>query len=140
MNRRHPRVLIVEDEEMVAHMFSKLFEMWFWEAIKALDGTAAIKRLDETPFDLILLDVMLPDIDGVEVLREIRARKLACPVVISTALPLDVLGETLKLAPEHVFLKPINFDQIKDVAQKIYDAFVPTEAPILVVNPEVLPS
>ena len=79
------RILIVEDETRLArHIFSALIEAGHDPEIMQ-DGETAIGRVQETPFDLILLDVMLPGMDGFEVLRRLREAGTRARVLMLTA-------------------------------------------------------
>jgi DNA-binding response OmpR family regulator len=113
-----PRVLVVEDDCTIAHMISKLFGLWHWDAAKALTLAAAMVYIAD-PFDLIVLDLMLPDGDGIEVLREVRSRKLTPTVVVTTAKTLSNIQEVIDLKPELLLIKPFVFEPLKDIAEQI---------------------
>src|SRR6266702_3813960 len=79
------RVLVVEDEPRLArHIASALTEAGD-DPVVIHDGEEALRRAAETPFDLIVLDIGLPRIDGFEVLRRLRARRVTSRVLILTA-------------------------------------------------------
>ncbi|MCT8970528.1 response regulator transcription factor [Microbaculum marinisediminis] len=80
-------VLIVEDEENIVESLSFLLEREGFEVTSVLDGAQALDRIEEGHPDLLILDVMLPGIDGFEILRTIRANAAlkALPVVMLTA-------------------------------------------------------
>jgi DNA-binding response OmpR family regulator len=113
-----PRVLVVEDDCTIAHMIAKLFGLWHWDAAKALTLAAAMVYIAD-PFDLIVLDLMLPDGDGIEVLREVRSRKLTPTVVVTTAKTLSNIQEVIDLKPELLLIKPFVFEPLKDIAEQI---------------------
>ncbi len=81
------RVLIVEDEVNIVESLSFLLEREGFEVTSVLDGAQALSFIDENRPDLLILDVMLPGVDGYEILRKIRANaKLKdMPVVMLTA-------------------------------------------------------
>ena len=79
------RILVIEDEAKVARALKEGLESEGYEVVLAPTGEAGILRADETSFDLVLLDLMLPDRDGREVLRVLRQRGLGTPVLILTA-------------------------------------------------------
>jgi DNA-binding response OmpR family regulator len=87
------KILIVEDEEHIAEGLRFNLEAEDFEAEIAADGETALKRLGETSFDAVVLDVMLPLIDGFEVAHRMRANEDFTPVLMLTARgrPEDVL-------------------------------------------------
>jgi DNA-binding response OmpR family regulator len=83
---RKKRVLIVEDEESLLKLETILLTVKGFEVIAALSGKMAIDKIGVEEFDLVLLDIMLPDIDGFEVCRQIRndPRTAAIPIIMLT--------------------------------------------------------
>ena len=81
------RVLIVEDEESLLKLETILLTVKGFEVIGAVTGKIAIDKIGVEHFDLVLLDIMLPDIDGFEVCRQIRKdpRTAAVPIIMLTA-------------------------------------------------------
>jgi DNA-binding response OmpR family regulator len=78
------RVLVVDDEPMVRDVLSRYLEQSGFEVEAAGDGERALAAFDAHPPDLVLLDLMLPRVDGFEVFRRIRARN-SSPVIMITA-------------------------------------------------------
>lgn len=79
------RILIVEDDpQLLEHLRSALCSQRYI-VDTAEDGEAALDRIFDNPYDLILLDIMLPTVDGFEVLKEIRDAKIRTPVLMLTA-------------------------------------------------------
>lgn len=83
---RKKRVLIVEDEESLLKLETILLTVKGFEVISAHTGKMAIDKIGVEEFDLVLLDIMLPDIDGFEVCRQIRndPRTAAIPIIMLT--------------------------------------------------------
>jgi DNA-binding response OmpR family regulator len=123
LNRTSPRVLIVEDDTTTAHMIAKIFELWKWDTAKAYTVASAMSLLDEVPYDLVVLDLMLPDGSGVDVLRKIRDRKCPAAVAVSTSKMIDEVGDVLELKPDQLNFKPFIFEPLREMAQNIYDRF-----------------
>ena len=84
--KRKKRVLIVEDEESLLKLETILLTVKGFEVIGAVTGEIAIDKIGVEKFDLVLLDIMLPDIDGFEVCRQIRKdpRTATVPVIMLT--------------------------------------------------------
>jgi DNA-binding response OmpR family regulator len=83
---RKKRILIVEDEESLLKLETILLTVNGFEVITAFTGKMAIDKIGVEEFDLVLLDIMLPDIDGFEVCRQIRNnfRTTAIPIIMLT--------------------------------------------------------
>ena len=79
------KVLVVEDDEGVGRFLHQVISEEGWEANWEEDGAVALRHLQDESYDLVLLDVMLPGKDGVEVCRELRARGNNVPVLMITA-------------------------------------------------------
>lgn len=83
---RKKRILIVEDEESLLKLETILLTVRGFEVIGAVTGKTAIDKIGVEKFDLVLLDIMLPDIDGFEVCRQVRQdpRTAAVPIIMLT--------------------------------------------------------
>jgi len=79
------RVLLVEDEENIREVVKLNLEMENYEVVTAEDGRKALKHFKEQHFDVVLLDVMLPEIDGFQVCEQIRLTDMKTPVMMLTA-------------------------------------------------------
>jgi two-component system OmpR family response regulator len=79
------KVLVVDDEETLAELLSMALRYEGWDVRTAATGTAAVREAREFRPDAVVLDMMLPDIDGLEVLRRLRADRLDVPVLFLTA-------------------------------------------------------
>jgi two-component system alkaline phosphatase synthesis response regulator PhoP len=104
-----PRILIVEDEPDVAFGLTEDLTRHGYETEVAGDGELALKLGSTGKFDLILLDVMLPVLDGFEVCRELRRRGVGAPIILLTAQAHEaekVLG--LELGADDYVTKPFS--------------------------------
>ncbi len=79
------RALIVEDEKRLAAALKRIFEDQAFVTDVVYDGKSGAEYALCAPYDIILLDIMLPDIDGFEVVQTIRAKKISTPVLMLTA-------------------------------------------------------
>jgi len=82
---KKPRILIVEDEEKIARLLELELTYENYEIEKVYDGLEAFKKFQEEDWDLILLDIMIPGLSGIEVLRRIRSSNTNVPVILLTA-------------------------------------------------------
>ena len=85
------RVLIADDELAVRSSISRALELKGYHVGTAADGTDALRRLREEPFDAVVLDLMMPAIDGLEVCRRMRAERDGTPILMLTAR--DAVGD-----------------------------------------------
>ena len=107
------RILLVEDEESIRDVVKLNLELENHEVVTAIDGKIALKHFKEQHFDIILLDVMLPEIDGFQVCEQIRLTDMKVPIMMLTAkdTPLDrVTG--LKKGADDYLTKPFNLEEL----------------------------
>ena len=106
------RLLVVDDNEMNRDMLSRRLKGKGYIVEVAEDGQQALDMLAKDPFDLILLDVMMPGISGIDVLRAVRQTKSRAdlPIIMATAKDQsDDIVEALKLGANDYVTKPIDF-------------------------------
>jgi two-component system, OmpR family, response regulator RegX3 len=106
------RILLVDDEETFATSLSFSLTREGYEVQTAADGLAALRLFSDHPADLVLLDVMLPAIDGIEVCRRIRATS-SVPIIMLTAKDTEVdkiLG--LELGADDYVTKPFSLREL----------------------------
>ncbi|MEK6227751.1 MAG: response regulator transcription factor [Actinomycetota bacterium] len=113
MASQAPRILLVDDEQSVQKLLSFPLRKEGYEVVAALDGRQALDRLRETNFDLVVLDLMLPLLDGFEVCRQVRARS-SVPIIMLTARADEidkVLG--LELGADDYITKPFSVREFR---------------------------
>jgi diguanylate cyclase (GGDEF)-like protein len=111
-----PRILIVDDHEDNVELLRARLESWGYTCEAAGDGAEALQKVDESPPDLILLDVMMPKIDGIEVARRVKRNDALpfIPIIMQTALDATenkVRG--LEAGADDYITKPIDFAELK---------------------------
>jgi DNA-binding response OmpR family regulator len=113
MAERAPRILLVDDEQPIQTLLSFPLQKDGYEVIQASDGREALARFGEQHFDLVVLDVMMPRMDGLEVCRRLRA-KSAVPIIMLTAKSEEidkVLG--LELGADDYITKPFSVREFR---------------------------
>jgi DNA-binding response OmpR family regulator len=108
MPDRSARILLVDDEQPIQTLLSYPLRKEGYEVVQATDGHQALARFDEQPFDLVVLDLMLPRMDGLEVCRRLRS-KSSVPIIILTAKSEEidkVVG--LELGADDYITKPFS--------------------------------
>jgi two-component system, OmpR family, alkaline phosphatase synthesis response regulator PhoP len=106
-------ILLVEDEENLHEALKLNLELEGYEVISAFDGAAALKAVSSEYFDLIILDVMLPEMDGINVTETIRLNNFEVPILILSAKNSSsdrVLG--LKKGADDYLTKPFNLEEL----------------------------
>src|SRR5213082_237794 len=101
-------ILLVDDEEAIQKLLTYPLERDGYRVVQARDGEEALKRFDEEPIDLVVLDVMLPKLDGLEVCKQLRASSFV-PIIMLTARDDEVdrvLG--LELGADDYVTKPFS--------------------------------
>ena len=84
MADRSSRILLVDDEQSIQTLLSYPLRKEGYQVVQATDGQQALERFEEQPFDLVVLDLMLPKLDGLEVCRQLRGRS-SVPIIMLTA-------------------------------------------------------
>ncbi|RTL58378.1 MAG: response regulator transcription factor [Sphingobacteriales bacterium] len=115
-------ILLVEDEENLQEALKLNLEMEGYEVSSAFDGPSALKSLQNEYFDLVILDIMLPEIDGITVLETLRLQHSALPVLILSAKNSSadkVLG--LKKGADDYLTKPFNLEELLLRVQKLIE-------------------
>ncbi len=118
------RVLIVDDEPHVATLVARNLTQSGYETATAPDGREALKLLDSWGPDLIVLDIMMPEIDGMEVIEILRGdpRTVELPVVILTAKSEDADIARGWAAGAHCYItKPFSPEELVTVVNRILD-------------------
>jgi DNA-binding response OmpR family regulator len=113
MADRAARILLVDDEHSIQTLLSYPLRKDGYEVVRASDGREALDRFSEQPFDLVVLDVMLPHLDGLEVCRVLRARS-SVPIIMLTAKSEEidkVLG--LELGADDYITKPFSMREFR---------------------------
>ncbi|MCA0970558.1 response regulator transcription factor [Halobacillus litoralis] len=108
-----PNILVIEDEEKIARVLELELRFEGYEVEKALDGLEGLEKVREGSWDLILLDVMLPEMSGVDVLRRIRSGDDATKVIMLTAKDaLDDKVSALDLGANDYITKPFQMEEL----------------------------
>jgi len=114
------RILVVDDEKNIRLMLEQALVVSGYEVNTAPDGETALEQARETHPDMILLDMKLPGIDGLEVLRQLRGIQPDVPVVMITAHgTVETAVEAMKLGAIDYLRKPFVPDEIRSVVAKV---------------------
>lgn len=110
-------ILIVDDEEVVRLSQLRILADAHCNAAVAWDGTEALQVMEQHPFDVVLLDLRMPGLDGMTVLRTIKERWPESEVVIITGYPsIETAKEAVRLGAYNYLAKPVSPDDVVKVA------------------------
>lgn len=117
-----PTVLVIDDEESIRHVCCEALRTAGFETLSAASGVQALKLMATQPVDLVVTDVVMPDMDGIELIQALRSKFLRIPViamsgggVLSADDCLDFAG---KLGAARVLAKPFSLHELVTAAQE----------------------
>ena len=120
--KSRPLVMVVEDDEEMNELERELLAVHGLDAVAAFTGTEALDVCERTDADAILLDIMLPELDGFETCRRLRQRGRRVPIVMVTALDSDDcrrLGN--EAGADAYFCKPFDPDEVINTLQRLIE-------------------
>jgi CheY-like chemotaxis protein len=111
------RILVVEDDEFLRELYDELLKGEGYDVVLAVDGEQGLNQISSGGFDLVLLDIMLPKMDGLEILRHVKSKPPTTkngPVVLLTNLGQDsIIKEGFALGASGYLIKSaMNPDQV----------------------------
>jgi DNA-binding NtrC family response regulator len=116
------RLLIIEDEDTLCQSLKRVFVKEGYEVDVAESAETAFKILAAKSYDLIITDIILPGISGIELLTKYRKQNPAQKVIIITAFAsLETAVESIKAGANDFIIKPLIHDEIKRAARKVLD-------------------
>jgi len=117
-----PKVLVIDDEESILETLSVLLRKEGFEVLAALSGSEGLERFGELQPDLVLTDVRMPKVSGVDVLEAIRERDPTTPVVLMTAqASLQSAIHAVNLGATHYVQKPFSNDELLAILRRSLD-------------------
>jgi two-component system, NtrC family, response regulator HydG len=112
-------LLVVDDDKAHRTMLYTLLRGWGYDVTQADDGATAIECVHESAFDMILMDIRMLRVSGIEALEKIRSYNPAIPVIIMTAYSsVETAVETLKKGAYDYLTKPLDFDKLRITLEK----------------------
>jgi CheY-like chemotaxis protein len=112
------RVLIVDDEELVRSYLKRSLERRGYTVVEAFDGRAALSELSRGEVDVMVLDMTMPDVDGAEVVRRVRASGSSLPIVVSSGyLDADVERRLDRSMFQSLLVKPYGIAELVDAIE-----------------------
>jgi EAL domain-containing protein (putative c-di-GMP-specific phosphodiesterase class I) len=107
------RILVVEDDRALLEAYTDVLLAAGFDVVAASDGAGALRALDTDPFDVVLTDLVLPSVTGVEILRAVRERDLDVPVVLITGNPsVETAVQAIELGALRYLVKPASAEEL----------------------------
>jgi len=111
-----PLLLVVDDEPPVLKVIERLAGKAGFDVVACGSGSEAMKALMRKPADLAMVDLRMPDVNGLDLLRQIRSAVPSCEVILMTAYAaVDSAVEAIKLGAREYLTKPFDFDRLRQV-------------------------
>ncbi len=112
------KILLVDDEESIQIVYREEFEDEGYQVFSALNGTTALEKFKEEEPDLVILDIQMPGMNGIEVLRQMKMLKPAVPVVLSSAYQ-EFKRDLGTWASDEYVVKSGNLDELKKAVRRL---------------------
>ncbi len=122
MSDKKPLILIADDEEDIKMILAMYLENNGFEVITAFDGLSAVEQAKENKPDAILMDIMMPIIDGIEVTKQLKnlAETKDIPVVmLSAAAQSDKMEKAMKAGASDYISKPFEPDEVMQILNRV---------------------
>jgi DNA-binding NtrC family response regulator len=121
-NEKRPRILLVDDDNSFRTVLTQELSDTFPGIVAAGSAAAALQLCESETFDLVLLDIRMPDRDGLEVLKELKAKGFDGEIVMLTGhATLDTAIDSLKLGAYDYLSKPCKLAELESILQKAYE-------------------
>ncbi len=122
MVKRQKTVIVVEDEPDAAEMFAEMMRLSNYKVLKTYSSTPAITMIANEKPDVVILDMMMPDISGLEVLRFMRRepelRLIPVIIVSAKSMPSDIISG-LEAGAAAYLIKPVGFQELKQAVDRV---------------------
>ncbi len=121
-----PRLTVVDDESEILDLVGKAAEGLGFDVCKAASGKQMMKALADEPPDVIVLDMIMPDLDGIEILQELAARESGASIILMTGYQEQYLTMANKLGSAKglnilgALTKPFRLEQLEQLLRKGY--------------------
>ncbi len=119
------KVLLADDDPGMLETLADVLEQARFDVVAVKDGRAAVKALGEDRFDAIILDVMMPGLNGIEVIDETRKSDPAAKFLIITAYSdSELVDEARRRGVDRIFFKPLDVGRLLDTLDEMRREFV----------------
>lgn len=131
------KILVAEDDDVERESLVELLRVWDYEARATSDGVEALKEIASSAFDLVVSDLYMPHMSGLELLKELRERFPSVPCIIVSGAEQQKL-EAMRLGAWSFFKKPVDSEQLRASVRSCLDARRRNESTRRVFHPRLL--
>ncbi len=121
-------MLIIEDEADAAELFAEMMRVSGFRVLKTSSSAPALAMIAQEKPDIVLLDVMMPEISGLELLREIREdpalKRIPVVIISAKSMPADVRSG-MDAGASTYLTKPVGFLELKEAVERALDTHIP---------------
>ncbi len=118
MPKQHVHVLVVEDEKLLNWSLAKSLSKWGFDVRPVFTGHEAVAQIENSWFDVVLLDYQLPDLDGLEIARRVRVAQPNAVIFLVTAFQLNELAVETGLIDAY-FNKPLDLQHLHQALKRV---------------------
>ncbi len=112
------RILVVDDERVVARVLARVLQSAGHEVLTCFDGISALEQVESANLDVVVSDIAMPGLDGIDLLRAVRARDLDLPVVLITGVPsLETAVQAVEYGAIRYLQKPVETVILRDTVE-----------------------
>ena len=121
MNKEKKKILVLDDEEMIRDLLKETFQKKKYEVEIAVDGNEALKKIQANHFDLLVTDLRLPDISGMDILSRVKKKHPEMGIIMITAYgSIKNAVKAMKQGAFDYIAKPFNLDEMEMVVEKFF--------------------
>ena len=124
--------LLIVDDDIAHRTMLRILLDWQYDIFEADDGSTAIEEAGKRHFDLILMDICMPEVSGLEALDQIRSRRSDVPIVMMTAYFSDEIADQTKDRGAFDCVgKPFDFEELKQTIERAIISWHPRQSAVL---------
>ncbi len=113
------RILVVDDEQGLRDLLHMTLEMEGYQVVTACDGQEALALMEKEKFQLVITDIMMPQMDGIKLLEKIKIKSSSTEVIVVTGYGhVETSDNALKKGAYECILKPYSIDRVLEVVAK----------------------
>jgi len=115
------KILVIDDDESILRLLSKFLTSEGHTVVTENNGSNAIDKFKENHFDLVITDMYMPELDGLDIIRNIKDINCNIPIIVLTAAgSITNVVQSLKLGAFNYMTKPVNIGEVREIIQKAF--------------------